>query len=171
MNKVARFEKVSYEQFKEDWLNQFPNTVEWKLKSMYENIKLPKRSTTGSAGYDFYIPRDMELREFNSIVIPTGIRCVMDYSYVLAIFPRSGQGFKYGVHLANTVGIIDADYCNAENEGHIHVKLVNDSRLAKDIDFNDGVAFCQGIFLPFGITVDDEVEAKRIGGFGSTDSK
>lgn len=171
MNKIARFDKVSYEQFREDWLKVFPNTAEWKLESMYDNIKLPKRSTTGSAGYDFYIPRDIDLHEFNSIVIPTGIRCVMDTSWVLAIFPRSGHGFKYGVHLANTVGIIDADYYGAKNEGHIHVKLVNDSRLARDISFEDGVAFCQGIFLPFGITVDDEVEAKRVGGFGSTDSK
>lgn len=171
MNRVARFEKVSYEQFREDWLNWFPNTVEWKLKSMYDNIKLPKRSTTGSAGYDFYIPRDIEIRERSSVVIPTGIRCVMDSSYMLAIFPRSGHGFKYGVHLANTVGIIDSDYYFAKNEGHIHVKLVNDSKLAKDIEFNDGIAFCQGIFLPFGITVDDDVDAERVGGFGSTDSK
>lgn len=171
MNKIAKFEKVSYEQFKEDWLNQFPNTVEWKLESMYENIKLPKRSTTGSAGYDFYTPRDIELREFNSVVIPTGIRCNIDNGWLLAAFPRSGHGFKYGVHLANTVGIIDADYYGAKNEGHIHIKLVNDSRLAKDINFKDGDAFCQGILLPFGITVDDEVEAKRVGGFGSTDSK
>lgn len=171
MNKVARFEKVSYEQFKNDWLSSFPITAEWKLESMYKNIKLPKRSTTGSAGYDFYLPRDIDLYERDSIVIPTGIRCNINDGWVLTIFPRSGHGFKYGVHLANTVGIIDADYYGAENEGHILVKLVNDSRLMRDIHFEGGVAFCQGIFLPFGVTVDDEVEAKRVGGFGSTDSK
>lgn len=171
MNKIAKFEKVSYEQFKEDWLKVFPLTSDWKLKSMYDNIVLPKRSTTGSAGHDFYLPRDIYLYERDSIVIPTGIRCKIDNGWVLTIFPRSGHGFKYGVHLANTVGIIDADYYDAKNEGHIHVKLVNDSKLAKDIEFEDGAAFCQGIFLPFGITVDDEVSAKRIGGFGSTDSK
>lgn len=171
MNKIAKFEKVSYEQFEKDWLNAFPATVEWKLRSMYDNIMLPKRSTIGSAGYDFYLPRDIDLYERSSIVIPTGIRCNIDNGWVLTVFPRSGHGFKYGIHLANTVGIIDADYYGAKNEGHIHVKLVNDSKLARDIHFENGVAFCQGIFLPFGITVDDEVEAKRIGGFGSTDSK
>lgn len=169
MKKVATFEKVSYEQFKEDWLNVFPNTAEWKLESMYDNIKLPKRSTTGSAGHDFYIPRDINLHEFNSVVIPTGIRCNIDDGWVLAVFPRSGHGFKYGVHLANTVGIIDADYYSAKNEGHIHIKLVNDSRLARDISFEDGAAFCQGLLLPFGVADDGEVEAKRVGGFGSTD--
>ena len=171
MNKIAKFEKVSYEQFEADWLNVFPLTVEWKLKSMYENIKLPKRSTTGSAGYDFYIPRDIDLDKNDSVVIPTGIRCNIDEGWALQAYPRSGHGFKYGIHLANTVGIIDADYYGAENEGHIHIKLVNDSVLAKNIHFDDGAAFCQGIFLPFGITVDDEVEAKRVGGFGSTDNK
>lgn len=171
MRKVATFEKVSYEQFKKDWLNVFPNTAEWKLESMYDNIKLPKRSTTGSAGHDFFIPRDIELHAFNSIVIPTGVRCNIDDGWVLAVFPRSGHGFKYGVHLANTVGIIDADYYGAKNEGHIHIKLVNDSKLARDIIFEDGTAFCQGLLIPFGVADDDEVETKRVGGFGSTDSK
>ena len=171
MNKIAKFEKVSYEQFRKDWLNVIPNIAEWKLESMYENIVLPKRSTTGSAGHDFYLPIDMDLYKDDSVVIPTGIRCKIADGWVLTIFPRSGHGFKYGVHLANTVGIIDAEYYDAKDGGHIMVKLVNDSELSENIHFNDGAAFCQGIFLPFGITVDDEVEAKRIGGFGSTDKQ
>ena len=60
MNRIAKFEKVSFEQFKKDWLNVFPETVDWKLESIYENIKLPTRSTTGSAGYDFYLPNEIE---------------------------------------------------------------------------------------------------------------
>lgn len=171
MNKIAKFEKVSFRQFKTDWLKVFPNTVDWKLESIYKNIKLPMRSTTGSAGYDFYLPNEIDLIEGKSMVIPTGIRCKIDDGWMLAAFPRSGHGFKYGIHLANTVGIIDADYYNADNEGHIQIKLVNDSKLAKDIGLEDGTAFCQGIFIPFGITVDDNVEGERTGGFGSTDNK
>ena len=171
MNKVARFEKVSFEQFKYDWKHIFPLSTDEEIESIYENIMLPKRSTVGSAGYDFYLPSSIDLYEDSYILIPTGIRCYIDDGWVLTAFPRSGHGFKYGVHLANTVGIIDADYYEADNEGHIHIKLVNDSRLARDIHLESGVAFCQGIFLPFGIAFDDEVEAKRIGGFGSTDKK
>lgn len=171
MNKIARFEKVSYEQFKEDWLKTFPYDNEEHVEETYKNIRLPKRSTIGSAGYDFYIPENFFIKRDDWVTIPTGIRCDIDDGWVLAVFPRSGHGFKYGIHLANTVGIIDADYYDAKNEGHIHIKLVNDSRLSSDVLLENGTAFCQGVFLPFGITVDDEVEAKRVGGFGSTDSK
>lgn len=171
---IAKFEKVSFEQWKNDMLigdfkevySRFPEAA---LKQMYDSIKLPKRATTGSAGYDFYLPLPMlDIPVDTSITIPTGIRCKIDEGWVLKAYPRSGQGFKYGVHLANTVGIIDADYYGADNEGHINIKLVNDSHLKKQIEFSQGDAFCQGIFVPYGTTVDDEVSAKRTGGFGST---
>jgi dUTP pyrophosphatase len=107
----------------------------------------------------------------SSVTIPTGIRCKIDEGWVLQIYPRSGHGFKYGVHLANSCGIIDEDYYGADNEGHIQVKLVNDSLLKKQIELAQGDGFCQGVFVPYGITVDDEANAKRVGGFGSTDNK
>lgn len=174
---IAKFEKVSFSQWKNDLLSgdfndmysRFPESA---LKQVYDSIKLPKRSTTGSAGYDFHLPMPiLDIPVNSSIIIPTGVRCKMDEGWVLKIYPRSGHGFKYGVHLANTVGIIDADYYGANNEGHIQVKLVNDGLLKKHINLNQGDAFCQGVFIPYGITVDDEVNAKRTGGFGSTDSK
>lgn len=172
---IAKFEKVSFEQWKNDMLSgdfqevysRFPVEA---LKQMYDAIKLPKRSTTGSAGYDFFLPMPMlDIPVNTSITIPTGIRCKMDEGWVLEIYPRSGHGFKYGVHLANSVGIIDQDYYGAKNEGHINVKLVNDSLLKKQIELSQGDAFCQGVFTPYGVTVDDEANAKRTGGFGSTD--
>ena len=174
---IAKFEKVSYDQWKNDFLSgdfkevysRFPDA---ELKKIYDAIKLPKRSTAGSAGYDFYLPMPMLDIPVNSYVtIPTGMRCKIDDGWVLKIYPRSGHGFKYGVHLANSVGIIDADYYGANNEGHIQVKLVNDSQLKKHIELVQGDAFCQGVFVPFGTTVDDEATAKRVGGFGSTNSK
>ena len=174
---IAKFEKVSFEQWKNDFLSgDFKETYarfpESELKKMYDAIKLPERSTSGSAGYDFHMPMPMIDIPVNSCAtIPTGIRCKMDNGWVLKIYPRSGHGFKYGVHLANTVGIIDADYYGADNEGHIHVKLVNDGLLKKKIELFQGDAFCQGVFEPFGITVDDKASAKRTGGFGSTDKK
>ena len=177
MNKIAKFEKVSYGQWKKDLLSddfkemysRFPDS---ELKKIYDAIKLPKRATSGSAGYDFYLPLPfLDVSVNSSVKIPTGIRCQIEDGWVLKIYPRSGHGFKYGVHLANTVGIIDADYYGANNEGHILVKLVNDSLLKKPIELAQSDAFCQGIFEQFGITVDDEADAKRIGGFGSTNQK
>lgn len=188
MNTVAKFEKVSFEQFKKDWLDTFydindssigVDKIENKIRNIYDNIKLPKRSTSGSAGYDVFSPIDFEMYHNESIKIPTGIRCVIQSDWFLALFPRSGQGFKYGVHLANSTAIIDADYSGAKNEGHIFVKLVNDSVLTEDdlIDSKNhfsvkaGQAFCQGIFLPYGVTVDDNTDGVRVGGLGSTDKQ
>ena len=131
-----------------------------------EDVKLPVRATSGSAEYDFFSPIGFTLKPGEEVVVKTGVRCKMEEGWVLSIYPRSGFGFKYGVGLANTVGIIDSDYYNSENEGHIMIKLVN--RGSKVLEVSAGMAFCQGIFTPFGITVDDCVESSRNGGFGST---
>lgn len=173
---IAKFEKVSYEQFKKDWLKVFgkynddlsTEELEKNIHECYDNIKLPRRSTSGSAGYDFCIPFYTSLATGETQVVPTGIRCVMDNGWVLKCYPRSGHGFKYGIHLANTVGVIDEDYANADNEGHIHIKLVNDSVLSSFIELHSGDKFCQGVFIPYGTTVDDEADGERTGGFGST---
>ena len=164
---IAKFEKVSFEQFFKDMMDtsgMLDNTIE----ETYKNIKLPKRATTGSAGYDFYSPIDFELKPGETIKIPTGIRCLVDENWVLQIYPRSGLGFKYRLQLDNTVGIIDSDYSNSDNEGHIFIKITNDSNEGKKVKVDAGSGFAQGIFLPYGITVDDDTDGIRNGGFGST---
>ena len=172
MNRIAQFEKVSFEQFLSDFIDTFdgfeyskPSNVEL-LRQIWNNIKLPKRSTSNSAGYDFITPIDFELNPGEEIKIPTGIRCKIDSDWVLTIHPRSSLGFKYQIGLANTTGIIDSDYYNSDNEGHIMVKLIN--RGNKKFSANKGDKIVQGIFLPYGITVDDNSEGIRNGGFGST---
>ena len=168
MNKIAKFEKVSFQQFKKDYIDCFNEESDDKIKEIYDNIKLPKRATKGSAGHDFYSPISFELKPNEIIKIPTGIRVKIEDGWFLANFPRSSLGFKYRLQLNNTVGIIDADYYNALNEGHIMSKLTNDTKESKVVVIKQGEAFCQGIFLPFGITVDDECDEVRTGGFGST---
>ena len=155
--------KVSAGQFQKDWDGTFPG-----LDSPYNVLKLPKRATAGSAGYDFYAPMDFELKPGDTIRIPTGMRARIDEGWVLMLYPRSGLGFKYRLQLNNTVGVIDSDYFGAENEGHIFIKLTNDSREGKTLQVRAGEAFAQGIFVPFGITYDDESDGVRVGGFGST---
>lgn len=177
MNKMAQFSKVSYDQFKKDWLDTFPalteetdyDDVEKHLRNIYNGIKMPKRATTQSAGYDFFSPMSFVLDPNDSIKIPTGIRCEMYDGWVLMEFPRSGLGFKYGIRMANTVSIIDGDYFDSDNEGHIFIKIVNDGALAQEIRIDKGSAFCQGVFVPFGITLDDDTAEIRNGGLGSTD--
>ena len=82
--------------------------------------------------------------------------------------PRSGSGFKYGIRLMNTCGIIDSDYYYSDNEGHIMLKLHNTSPNEKRWEVRRGDGFAQGIFLQYGLTVDDVTSEIRNGGFGST---
>ena len=164
MKRIAKFEKVSEKQFREGFLDSFG----YEVTSEYENLKLPKRATTGSAGYDFFSPIDFALAPGETIKIPTGIRSKIDDGWVLKIYPRSGLGFKFRLQLNNTVGIIDSDYYNSDNEGHIFIKITNDSNEGKTVNIKAGEGFAQGIFLEYGITVDDDTEEIRNGGFGST---
>ncbi len=166
MKAVAKFFKVSFDQFKAG-MSDFSYSEE-ELKSMYEEIKLPKRATAFSAGYDIYTPFDFTLKPGETIKIPTGIRCRIDDDYALFLFPRSGLGFKFRLQLNNTVGVVDSDYYGSDNEGHIFVKLTNDSNEGKTVNLKKGDAFSQGIFLQYGITEDDDAEGVRNGGFGST---
>lgn len=166
MERVAKFEKVSFEQFQKDYL-EFNLTNE-QLESTYDQIKMPKRATVGSAGYDFFLPFAIKLNPGETVKIPTGIRVRINDGWVLKLYPRSGLGFKFRLQLNNTVGIIDADYYNSSNEGHIFAKITNDSNEGKVVDLASGMGFMQGIFVQFGITEDDFVEAIRDGGFGST---
>lgn len=166
MEKIAKFEKISCEQFGKDLGILFPNIPEMKAKEIYDGISLPKRATSGSAGYDLFLPFGVFLKPHESITVPTGIRAHIAEGWVLNIYPRSGLGFKFRLRLDNTVGIIDSDYYYSENEGHIMIKFTNEGENALSIGAGKG--FAQGVFLPFGITEDDDASAVRNGGFGST---
>ncbi len=168
MKRVAQFFKVSAENFIEAVKEDFPEYTEEDIRDMYESLELPKRATKGSAGYDFYAPFAFALPPGSTIKIPTGIRAKIDENWVLKLYPRSGLGFKYRLQLNNTVGIIDSDYYYSDNEGHIFVKLTNDSNEGKTVEVAAGSGFAQGIFLEYGITVDDDADGIRNGGFGST---
>lgn len=162
---MNKFERVSFDQY----VNSIGGDVD--LRTEYNDIKLPKRATTGSAGYDFFSPFDFELAPNETIKIPTGIRVLLDKDKFLAIYPRSGLGFKHRMQLDNTVGIVDSDYFGSDNEGHIFIKITNDGREGKTIHINKGEAFAQGIIAQYFVTIDDETNGIRNGGFGSTTCK
>lgn len=168
MQRIAQFFKVSEENFVKAMKEDFPQYTEEDIKDMYDSLSLPKRATRGSAGYDFYAPFAFSLPPGATIKIPTGIRAKMDENWVLKLYPRSGLGFKFRLQMNNTVGIIDSDYFYSDNEGHIFVKLTNDSNEGRTVDVTAGTGMVQGIFLEYGITVDDEADGVRNGGFGST---
>lgn len=195
-----RFEKVSFTQFESalrdccldngdfEMLEKISDRFE--AKDIWTLLKLPKRETMKAAGYDFFAPFDFTLKPGETIKIPTGIRVILDDDKYLMCAPRSGLGFKYRAQLDNTIGVIDADYSDSDNEGHIMVKLTNDSKVPpmklidkikkklgmkyvdpvekKTFTVCGGHGMFQGIISQYFKTEDDVTNEVRNGGFGST---
>lgn len=177
---MIKFEKVSLKEYT-DAVNKYDNIgfTEDELREEWGNIKLPKRSTKCSAGYDFFAPQDFSLpgRTINALqscvysdygykTFPTGIRFVTDEpDVVLLLIPRSGLGFKYGTRLRNSIGCIDADYFLSDNEGHIMVKMCAEV----PVEIEQGKAYMQGIITRYLTVDDDNTHQERNGGLGSTD--
>ena len=180
---MIQFSKVSFEQFYEDFkkafnmsdvINHGDGCIEMidlkpQIQAIYDKIELPTRATTGSAGYDFHCPIDINIAVGTSVKIPTGIKCEMDSDIVLFGIIRSSLGFKYEVGIVNQTAVVDSDYFYSDNEGHIFFKLHNYGD--KDCRLNQGDRFAQGVFLKYEITDDDNVTAKRNGGMGSTNER
>lgn len=170
LRKVAQFEKVSWKQFQKDYVDTFGEgkTINMNdVKDIYDNIKLPCRKTRFSAGHDISIPFNITLPSKERLMIPTGIRCKMETDYVMFIMPRSSLGIKKGLRISNTVPVIDSDYYNANNEGHIFVSVINDGREA--IKFKAGDHIIQALFIPYGVADEENIIVERTGGIGSTD--
>lgn len=169
MEKMARFLKVSEKRWIKDYTELYGADREDEAREVYAELKLPKRATRGSAGYDIYSPVDFELAAGEEIMIATGMRCLMDESAVLLIVPRSSLGFKYRFQLNNTVGVIDSDYFYSDNEGHIFIRFTNDSKTGAVMHIQKGQALAQGLLIRYGIAEDDAAQEIRNGGIGSTD--
>lgn len=132
-----------------------------------EVICYPKRATKGSAGYDFFIQRDITIPPKDSVMIWTDIKVRMEEDMVFEIVPRSSYGIKRNLILKNTIGKIDSDYFeNPTNDGNIGIVLYNYGTESQELKAGD--AICQGTFFKYYITCDDNTEVARIGGIGST---
>lgn len=165
---MNKFEKISISQFVEDMQECVSGLDNDTYESLYNDIKIPVRATLGSAGYDFFAPFSFELAPGETVKIPTGIRVLLKDDKFLAIYPRSGLGFKYRLQLDNTIGIVDSDYSHSDNEGHVFIKITNDTHNDKKIYIKRGEAFAQGIIQQYFLTEDDNANGIRNGGFGST---
>ena len=123
-------------------------------------LELPKRSTKRSAGYDFHAPFSINARKGDVVRIPLYVKVVdMPEDTVLLIFNRSSLALKYGLRLDNAVGVIDADYADG---------IMFQATASEDISIAEGERICQGVFLKYGVTDDDDAEGERDGGIGST---
>ena len=167
MEKIRGFEKVTYEQFAKDIKEEF-YLEGATVQKIYDNISLPTRSTAKSAGYDVVSPITFTLAPEQDVKIPLGVKVYMLDDEVAKVYPRSGLGFKFYTRLANTLGIIDADYYNnSGNEGHCWIKLRNEG--TQTLKVNGGDKICQMIFDKYLLADGDNfIGEERIGGFNST---
>lgn len=156
---MRKFEVISINQFNKD----FKDT-----DTKYDDIIIPKRSTKFSAGYDFYMPYDLTIKKDEVVLIPTGIKVMLNSDEFLGIYIRSSLGFKYNLRMCNQVGIIDSDYYNnTSNEGHIFVKLKNEGN--NDIILKKYDRYVQGIIQKYYVVDNEkEIEDIRVGGIGSS---
>lgn len=133
------FEKISFEQFKKDVVDDI---------ELYNEYLLPSRKTKCAAGYDFHAIYDYTLKPGEIKKIPTGIKVYMEEDDVLLLLDRSSMGFKYNVRMCNQVGVVDADYYNNNaNEGHMWIKIQNEGD--KDYIVKKGDGICQGMFIKY----------------------
>lgn len=138
------------------------------LKNEYGMLRLPERSTAKSAGYDFYVPERTVCKSHEITMVKTGVKAYMEDGETLLLFNRSSNPKKKGLIILNGVGVVDADYAdNPDNEGEIAGLFYN--MRDEDVILEAGEKMMQGIFVKYGITIDDEAEGERLGGFGSTD--
>ena len=133
----------------------------------YKYVNLPKRKTKQSAGYDIESAIDAVITPGETKLIPTGIKAYMKPYEWLGIYIRSSLAIKYGLILANGVGVIVSDYYNnSDNEGHIMIAITNISGKTYNVKKGDRIA--QGIFHQYYRVDSDKTDGSRIGGIGST---
>ena len=160
----SRFEKVPFAEF-ESACRKLTEADTDTIRKWYDAIELPRRATAGSAGYDFHMPYAAMFEPGHPVTIPTGIRVILPRMTYLMCVPRSGLGFKYGAKLRNSTGVIDSDYANSDNYGHIMAKITTE----EPFTLTAGDRFMQGIISLYFITDEDSpISDDRNGGFGST---
>lgn len=130
--------------------------------------KLPTRADNGSAGYDFYIPRDFNILPGETVLIPTNVKAAMKQDEVLLLYVRSSIGIKRRCILANGTGVIDSTYYNnPDNDGNITIALTNVGNQIQH--FNEGDRIMQGVFVKYLTTDNDQpLSTTRKGGIGSS---
>ena len=131
-------------------------------------VQLPRRASSGSAGYDIAAAAPVTIPPQAVALVPTGLCVRMPRDEFLALHVRSGLAVRRGLMLANGTGVVDSDYVgNTENGGHILVALFNWGRASVRVERGERIA--QGIFVGYRVVDEDQPgHAARVGGFGST---
>lgn len=142
------------------------------FKKIDEKAIIPSRATSGSAGLDISACLDnpVIIKSGEIKLIPTGLTAEPDENDVaLLIYPRSGLATKFGVTLANCVGVVDSDY-----RGAWFIPLINNSKVPFTVEHGMRIAqlIPTRILIPE-IEVSDRLSetSRSTNGFGSSGIK
>lgn len=138
-----------------------------KIKRLHEDAILPRYSTEGSSAFDLFCYEDVVWENISGVhyaTVKTGWAFDVPHEHALFVFSRSGHGFKHGISLANSVGVVDFDF-----KSEVLVRLQCKLNVPQSI--RAGTAIAQGIIMEtprvFFEVVDELKETDHIG-FGST---
>ncbi len=136
-----------------------------------KGVNLPIRKTKYSAGYDIEAIEDTIIPSFKKgdapTLVKTGLKAYMQDDEMLLLYNRSSNPKKKGLILANSVGVVDKDYYeNQDNDGHIMFAFYNIKE--EETIIKKGEAIGQAIFQKYLVVDNDVAEGERVGGFGST---
>lgn len=138
-----------------------------KIVRIDKNLPAPKYETGGSVGFDFLCRESVVVQPKNLALIPANVIIQTPEGYMLAVLPRSSTP-KKGLMLANSMGVIDNDYCGPEDE--IKILVYNFTDLPVSVLRGDRIA--QGIFVKIikadFTEVDCDLKSSSRQGFGST---
>lgn len=136
-----------------------------RIKPLHPNFIKPTKGTQGAGAFDIYMP---EAGSCDGVptVVPLGFAAEVPPNHVALLVPRSGTGFKHGVELNNTCGVIDEDF---RGEWKASVKTKN----GLEFNWNSGDRVLQFLIVPIADVELEVVEElnetdRGAGGFGST---
>jgi len=142
-----------------------------KVINLHPGNNLPKYHTQSAAGFDFHaaLNENYTIKPGERYAVPSGLAMEIPTGYALFIFSRSGLGRKFGVVMANGVGVIDADY-----RGEISVLLTNNGN--EDFVIEPGMRIAQGVIIKHETAEWEEVNklsetTRNKDGFGSTGTR
>jgi dUTP pyrophosphatase len=138
-----------------------------RIKRIDTSLPLPQYHTGGSAGFDLYSREDASIPAKSLALLPANLIICTPPGYVLILAARSSLAKKKGLQLANGIGVIDSDYCGAEDE----IKLLLYNFTDAEVKVEKGERLAQGMFIKVEQGQWEEVNEinnQTRGGFGST---
>jgi dUTP pyrophosphatase len=137
-----------------------------KFQKIHPDAVIPKYETAWASGMDLRSTMQVDLWNYDAVLVPTGLKVAIPEGFEGQIRPRSGLALKHRVTVLNAPGTIDADY-----RGEVKVLLINLGRNPFRINIGDRIA--QLVIAPVECCACVECEGldatgRGEGGFGST---